>query len=136
MTEVRIHFMDNLHNQDQEAIRKRIMDLLSESGKSDRELEEYLRIGRGRIAHWRYEKNTTFLQYITPMCEYFGTSPNYMFYGTEDVDEPAELSPNEKNLIKMYRAVSKDKQRYVMEGLRLFTKHDCTEKRTRENDEK
>lgn len=113
-----------MHKQDNEAIRKRILSLLSESGKSDSELEKYLGIGRGRVSHWRYEKNGTFLQFIAPICEFFNTNTHYLFYGVDETIPPEEvdrLSPNESDLIRMYRLVSDDIQKYVKEGLRLFT---------------
>ena len=119
--------MDDMHkmkDQDNEAIRNRIMTTLEESGKTDTELEHFLGVGRGRVAHWRYEKNVTFLQFIVPLCEFLGTNVNYLFYGideTQPLEETSQLSPNEKDLIHMYRSVDERKQKYVKEGLRLFT---------------
>ena len=112
------------HEQNNEAIRERIMTLLEESGKTDTELERFLGVGRGRVAHWRYEKSATFLQYIAPMCEFFGTNVNFVFYGIDDsqpLEETSQLTPNEKELIRMYRSVDERTQKYVKEGLRLFT---------------
>ena len=116
--------MGNLHKQDNEAIRGRILNLLSESGKKDSELEEFLGIGRGRVAHWRYEKNVTFLQFIVPICEFFETNTSYLFYGIDETSPPKEmdqLSPNETELIRMYRLVDDKQKDYVKEGLELFT---------------
>ena len=113
-----------IHQQDNEAIKNRILDLLSESGKSDYELEKYLGIGRGRVSHWRYETNKTFLQFIVPICEFFDTDANYLFYGVDKSASPKvmdQLSPSERELIRMYRLVGDDVQKHVKEGLRIFT---------------
>ena len=99
---------------------ERILELMSEKGLSDRDFELNLGIGKGMVSHWKYEKRTTFLQYICPICELLETNPNYLFYGVEQTDDPIELSPNEKDLIRMYRMVDDDKKRFLKEGLRLF----------------
>ncbi len=110
-----------MNRQNSDEIRNRIMNLLSESGKSDKDLESYLEIGRGRVAHWRYDRNVTFLQFIIPICEYFHTNPNYLFFGVEQVEDPVELSPDEKDLVRLYRQLDDRKQKYVKEGLKIFT---------------
>lgn len=74
------------------------------------------------ISHWRYENRLSFLRQITPLCQLLETNPNFLFMGTEQTDDPVELSPDEKDLIRLYRTVDDERKKYITEGLRLFTK--------------
>ena len=115
--------MAEIKGKKDEGVLERILELMEHYGITDRAMEEYLETGRGMVSHWRNDGRNSYLQYINALCEILKTSPNYLFQGAAnaEADDGSEvLSPMEKELIRMYRKVSTEKQKYIKEGLRLF----------------
>ena len=106
---------NNEHEKD--FVVERILSLIEAQKVNDRDLENYIGVGRGMVSHWRYDGSTSYLRYIIPICKYLNTSPNYIFYGTEQVEDPVELTPVEKEIIKTYRKLSSNWQSYVHKGI-------------------
>ncbi|MCR5232372.1 MAG: hypothetical protein K6E53_00460 [Lachnospiraceae bacterium] len=100
----------------------RIIGLLEEQGKTDKEFTDFLGLVPGTFSHWKYDGNrTAYLQYINPICEMLETSPNYLFRGVENMDDVAGLTPMENELIRLFRVVDAKKKRNIVDTLRLFT---------------
>ena len=99
----------------------RIIGLLEEKGKTDKELTDYLGLVPGTFSHWKYDGNRkAYLQYINQICEMLETSPNYLFRGTENTDDVVGLTPMENELIRMFRGVDSKKKKNIVDTLRLF----------------
>ncbi len=101
----------------------RIIGLLEEKGKTEKELTDYLGLFPGTFSHWKYDGNrTAYLQYINPICEILETSPNYLFRGEEKTDsEIAGLTPMENDVIQMFRKVDLKRKKNIVDTLKLFT---------------
>ena len=101
----------------------RIIGLLEEQGKTDKEFTEYLGLSPGTLSHWKYDENrTAYLQYINPICDFLETSPNYLFRGTETSDDIVGLTPMENEVIRLFRKVDTQKRKCIKEVLNLFLK--------------
>ncbi len=99
----------------------RIFQLMEHRKVTDKMLEEEIGIGRGTVSHWRNDGRNSYLHYINAICDCLDTTPNYLFRGVENHNEEIVLTPIEKDMINMYRTINDEKQKYINEGLRLFT---------------
>ena len=98
----------------------RILDLIRKKGRKEKDLTDYLEISSGAISKWKYDGSFVYLKYINEICEFLDTTPNYLFFGS---DEEERLLPGEKNLLQMYRKLnegkkkcSRDTMKYMVEG--------------------
>ena len=95
----------------------RIVNLIEEQGKKERDLTDYLGISPGTMSKWKYDGSNVYLKYIEGICEYLETTPNYLFYGK---DEEGRLSPAEKDMIRIYRKLDSGRKKCVRDTLKYF----------------
>ena len=105
----------------------RIVALMEERGTTDKALSEYLGVGKGTISHWKYNRRSTYLQYINPICDFLETTPTYLFRGVQD-EGVGEMTPSESEMIRNYRKVGKEGQNCVRTMLNLLAKDEVAEK--------
>ena len=99
----------------------RILDLLHEQNRKDKELTDFLGLPPGSMARWKYDGLLVYLKYIVQICDFLQTTPNYLFYGKSSKDDYFEgLSPLENDIIRMLRLVDDDRKHCIRETLRLF----------------
>ena len=100
----------------------RMMELLKAQGKQEQELAEYLDISKSTISKWKFYGDNTYLRHIDQICKYLDTTPNYLFGEYKDdglyLSPTERLSYTEKQLIRTYRGISKEKQKLVREVLK------------------
>ena len=106
----------------------RIIGILVDKGISDKQLADFLGVGAGTIAHWKYNRRSTYLQYINPICEFLGTDPNYLFRGEVELETIDGLNPIENEIVRNYRKASDDGKECVRKMLKLFTKEQLKSK--------
>lgn len=92
----------------------RILDLLKEKGKTEKDMVEYLGIGNGTFTHWKYDNQKLFYQHIRQMSEYLGVMPNYLLFGKDEDVNTDILSANEIHLVKLYRQRQLGKKECLM----------------------
>ncbi|MBQ8945319.1 MAG: hypothetical protein IJ058_14540 [Lachnospiraceae bacterium] len=83
---------------------QRISDLLKAQGKQEKELIQYIGLGRGTFTAWRYRGVKTYTQHIDEIAEFLDVSPNYLIRGEDGEIGVETLSEAEIWLIKTYRA--------------------------------
>lgn len=74
----------------------RILPLINASGKTDRFLEEAIRLPRGIIYKWKNGKNKNYKFYIVEIAAYFHVSTDYLLGNTDDprpAGEKEKLAP-------------------------------------------
>lgn len=49
----------------------------------DKDLTDHLGLPPGSMAKWKYDGSQVYLKYIVEISQFLGTSPNYLFLGTE-----------------------------------------------------
>ena len=98
----------------------RIVDLIRKQGKKEKDLTDYIGIAPGAMSKWKYDGSYVYIKYIYEICEFLGTTPNYLFFGPEDGDE--RLSLKEKELIRKYRGLDAGRKKCIEETLNYFAK--------------
>ena len=98
---------------------KRIVELINSQGKKEKDLTNYLGISPGAMSKWKYDGSFVYIKHIEQICEFLDTTPNYLFFGPED--EEKRLTPIEKDVIRMYRGLGKERKKCVRDILRYFS---------------
>ena len=115
--------MKNTIPKNSDPVLLRIIKLLNEQGKTDKEFNEGIGLANGTLYQWKNGHNrTAHYLYIKPICEYLQTTPNYLFYGMDKIDINKELTSQENELIQMYRNADSEKQDCIIQVMRLFNK--------------
>ena len=99
---------------------ERILDLLEEKGKTEKELVEHLKMGNGAFTRWKYDGSKTYLQHVGEIADYLGVNPNYLLYGEDDEVNAGTLTTSEIRLIKLYRQINTKQKECVMNTAKLF----------------
>ena len=97
---------------------QRIVGLIREQGKKERDLTDYIGIAPGAMSKWKYDGSYVYIKHIYEICEFLNTTPNYLFFGPEDTEE--RLSPGEKEMIRIYRSLDIGKRNCIMDTLKYF----------------
>ncbi len=87
---------------------QRMVDLIREQGRKEKDLTDYLGIAPGAMPKWKYDGSYVYTKYIYEICEFLDTTPNYLFFGPEDEEE--RLSPAERELIRTYRSLDEGRK--------------------------
>ena len=103
---------------------QRIVGLIREQGKKEKDLTDHIGIAPGAMSKWKYDGSYVYIKYIYEICEFLNTTPNYLFFGPEDDEE--RLSLREKELIRMYRSLDAGRKRCIEDTLSYFAER-CDE---------
>ena len=103
---------------------RRMLVLLTEKGKTEKDLTDYLGMSPGTMSKWKYYDSKVYLQYIVKICEFLETDPNYLFLGEETSLEIKGLTQVENNIIRLFRTVDSRKQKCIRETLRIFAENE------------
>ena len=101
----------------------RIVGLLEEQGKKDKELMDYLGVPQNMMSKWKYQDSTAYLKYVVEIAEFLNTSPNYLFLGNEKTKDIEGLTPMESEIILMLRQVDDGRRKCIRDTLRYFTEN-------------
>ena len=70
----------------------KILILLKEQHKTQKQLMEYLGLGKTAFTGWRNGKNTSYKKHIDKIAEFFDVSTDYLLGRTESVDDKKSSS--------------------------------------------
>ena len=96
----------------------RIVGLIEDQGKKEKDLTDYIGVSPGTMSKWKYDGSTVYLKYIREICEFLETTPNYLFYGEDEVEK---LTPVEKDLVHMFRSLDGGRRKCIRDTLKYFT---------------
>ena len=96
----------------------RIVGLIRDRGKRERDLTDYLGLPPGSFSRWKYDGSYAYIKYIYEICEFLDTTPNYLFFGPEEEDE--RLTPSEKEMIRAYRSLDTGRRKCIQDTLIYF----------------
>ena len=114
--------MKNTNIKNTDPVLLRIVELLNKQEKTDKEFNEALGFANGTLYQWKNDdRRTAYYLYIREICEYLKTTPNYLFYGVEAVENKETYSSKENEIINMYQKLDKEKQDCIFETIRLFS---------------
>jgi DNA-binding Xre family transcriptional regulator len=89
---------------------QRILGLIREKGKKEKDLTAFLKISSGGISKWKYDGSFVYLKYIDEICEFLDTTPNYLFWG---FDEEERLTPVEEKIVHTYRSLDDGRKKCI-----------------------
>ena len=110
-------------NIENECIIERITKLLDEQKKTQKELTDYLGLGRATFSHWKNDNRKSYFQYIPQISEFLQTTPNYILLGDTGT---IELTNSEVEILQMIRKTSVDQREIIKEILKNFLLVDRT----------
>lgn len=85
-------------------INEKIVQGLTFSGKTQKELAESIKVSKSTLNNWLKLGRDIPAQYIVPICEFIGTSVDYMLYGEGDAPHsPTALKEDEVYLLMFYQ---------------------------------
>lgn len=97
----------------------RILDLLNEQGKSQKDLTSFLKISANSFTNWKSGLNTSYKKYIYAIAEYFNVSVDYLLGNSDERKKEtanndsldnelirllADLTPSEAVAVKSFLA--------------------------------
>ena len=100
---------------------QRILELIRERGKKEKDLTTFLRISSGGISKWKYDGSFVYLKYIDEICEFLDTTPNYLFWGTEEEDR---FTPVEKKIVNSYRSLDDGRKKCIRDMIDYLSEND------------
>ena len=87
----------------------RIMDVLRQRKRTNKDLEKYLHLANGTFVAWKFRG-----------AEFLNVSTNYLLNGNELDVKPEEITAAELEIIKMFRKLDIKGQECISEILRRF----------------
>lgn len=94
---------------------EKILDELARTSHTQKELCEYLGIGKQAFSDWKAHKSTSYMKYLTQIADFFGVSVDYLAGKTEARTQyaPGELDEYLEELktrpeLKMLFSIAKD----------------------------
>lgn len=89
---------------------QRILDTIKRKNLNQRTVAIALGIPYSTLNGWRHPDRNPSCDYIIPLCEYLGVTPQYILTGEETANTNFTLSHDEKKLIGYYRQLPESMQ--------------------------
>lgn len=88
-----------------ENVIKRIVRLLREQNRQDKELCDFIGVAQTTFVNWKKRNTDPKSKYIPSIAEFLGISEKYLLTGKEDQWEPSITAKDEKDIKKAIDAV-------------------------------
>lgn len=108
------------HDPVEDPVIERILELLSQQGKTQKDLTTYLELDSGAFTRWRYKNSKSYMSYIDRIAEFFCVSPNYLLNGIDDDVNMETMTAAEVELVKNYRMLGADVKRLISDNTRML----------------
>ena len=95
----------------------RIVGLIEDQGKKEKDLTDFIGVSPGTMSKWKYDGSNVYLKYIEEICDFLETTPNYLFYGSDD----ESYTQAEKEIIRMYRTLDNGRKKCVRDTVKFFS---------------
>lgn len=99
----------------------RILEMLQQRGRTDKELVEHLGLSNGAVTKWKYQKSKSYLTHIAAIADFVGVSPNYLLNGEDDEVNLESITGREVRLLQMFRAIDINGQECIIEAVKRFS---------------
>ena len=109
----------------EDPVLNRVLDLLKEKGKTEKDMTDYLGISNSSFTGWKYKERKTFMQYVEPMSEYLEVSRNYLLYGRDEDINDETLSVVEVGLLKRFRRMKPSQRSCLIQISKCFDEANC-----------
>lgn len=101
----------------------RIVELLEEQKKTQKQLVEYLGLANGMFTKWKYHGGKSYMIHIDQIAEFFGLTPNDLLRGLNTNVSLETLTENEIELVKNYRALTDEAREIISANVRLLKRN-------------
>lgn len=111
----------------------RALQLLNDKRLTQAAMAEFLEVRPSTVSYWFTQGGDIPSKYLIKVCEFLGTTPNFLFTGSETVDEPEQpvqdvqteqperpadnsmgLSEDEEELIRIYQNLDREGKTMVL----------------------
>ncbi len=99
----------------------RIIELLEEQSRTQKQLTEYLGLANGVFTKWRYHGGKSYMTHIDRIAEFFGVTPNDLLRGLDTDVSLDTLTESEIELVKNYRSLTDEVRKVISANLKLLT---------------
>lgn len=82
------------------------------------DIAEHMGISQGSVSNWIKGTNSIDIENLAELCAFLGVSLDQI-YGVAPLEQSASLSPDEAELLGLYRAVIPEGQRHIMSAARM-----------------
>ncbi len=102
------------------SIGERVLFLLKQQGKTQKELAEATGIGKSTVGQWSNKNRNPSSDVIVPICRFLGVSVTYLLTGEES--ETSALSVIDQDLLYWFHILNEETQRDFLGQIRIFAK--------------
>ena len=91
----------------------KILELLKENNKKQKDLCDYLNISGNVFTDWKSGRVSSYKRYLPQIAEYFNVSVDYLVGNTDKKEKPLPeqgLSKNMKTIVELYDKLSPENQ--------------------------
>lgn len=107
----------------------RIISLLKRNGHTEKDLLRRVNLKDTTFNRWKFENSKSFMQHIDKIADYLGVSIDYLVRGLEGTTGETEgYVAEEKEIIDLYRKLSRKRQEMILNLLHDFAKVEKIEK--------
>lgn len=106
---------DEVKNVDR--VLQQMTDLLTEQGKTQSSLCDYLGIRSDMYSRWKKGESRSYMFDIGRIADFFGVSADYILCRTEQEVSASTLTAAESRLLSRFRALSDKKQLWLLQGI-------------------
>ncbi len=110
------------HEVSKDPVLCRIMDVLRQRKRTNKDLEKYLHLANGTFNSWKFKGIKSYLTHIREIAEFLNVSTNYLFNGSELDVKSEEITATELEIIQMFRKVDLKGQECILEILKRFVR--------------
>ena len=101
----------------------KILELLKENNKKQKDLCDYLDISSNVFTNWKSGLNSSYNRYLPQIAEYFNVSVDYLVGNTDKKEKPLPkqgLYKNMKTIVELYDKLSPENQALALQMLSLL----------------
>lgn len=97
----------------------KILELLKENNKKQKDLCDYLNISGNVFTDWKSGRVSSYKRYLPQIAEYFNVSVDYLVGNTDKKEKPLQqgLSENMKTIVELYDKLSPENQALALQML-------------------
>ena len=98
----------------------RILDLLKQQNKTQKNLTDYLGLHPNTFNNWKYQNTQSYLKHLDKIAEYLDVSPGYLIRGNTVGADTADYTPLETKLINEVRLLTSTQQQALLSLIENF----------------
>jgi transcriptional regulator with XRE-family HTH domain len=111
-----------------------IMKELQNQGKTGKELEEAIGLGNGAFSRWKYQKGTSYMNYLEKIAEFLNVTPEYLKNAPEKKVEIENLTNKEIEIIQTYRRMGIEERTCLLQIVKFLMNSSELRKNKAENE--